>query len=290
MNTNDTSIIVPVYNAVDTIAPCLESLLANIDKSVQAEIIVVDNGSDDGTLTKLRQFCNQVTVIEEPIKGSSAARNAGIRHSNFNILAFTDADCVVESDWLENLIAPLADPNIGIVGGTILPLPGANKIANYGQVIYDHKQAIRSFKPPFAITANWAMNRRILSHTGDFDVALIQGHDVDLAWKALEWGYRLHFEEQAVVYHHNRNSKIKLFVQGLGHGFWAVALLKNHRRLLKTWGVSRFDWDRYIRLGSDLVGLANPEERETRFLNVVFNSAKIVGRLVGAMKFRYFVL
>jgi glycosyltransferase involved in cell wall biosynthesis len=89
------SIIVPVYNGSRTIDALLTSLLALDYPPDQHEILIVDNKSTDDTRQRIQRY--PVTLLEETeIQGSYAARNRGIEAAQGEILAFTDADCVVE--------------------------------------------------------------------------------------------------------------------------------------------------------------------------------------------------
>ena len=92
--------MVAVHNSVTTIAECVASLLALRYPRRRLEVVVVDNGSTDGTRDVLTAFGNDVRVLSEPIRGASAARNRGIRDARSQMIAFTDADCTVEPDWL----------------------------------------------------------------------------------------------------------------------------------------------------------------------------------------------
>ncbi|GJL83892.1 MAG: hypothetical protein DHS20C01_35260 [marine bacterium B5-7] len=290
MSQENVSVVVPVFNGERTIERCIESILASVDLPGHFEVVVVDNNSRDSTPDILKGFGDRIRVFNEPIRGSSAARNTGIREAKYDQIALTDADCVVEPEWLRNLILPLADCSIGLSGGPILPLADANPVELFGESIYDHKAAISEWQPPFAITANWAMNRKLLQHVGDFDIALYHGHDVDLSWRMLKWGYCFRYVPDAIVYHHNRSTRRNLFVQGFMHGHWGVAVLKKHREFLDSYQVSRIDKGRYLQIFKDILGLISSEQRSFRFLSITFNSAKVIGRIAGAIRFRHCVL
>ena len=106
------SIVVPVFNGADIIEELLVSLLALSYPTDQYEIIVVDNGSTDNTRQVVEKY--PVKLLEEKeIQGPAAARNKGIRHAQGDIIAFTDADCVADSNWLKMLVADHANQTIG---------------------------------------------------------------------------------------------------------------------------------------------------------------------------------
>src|SRR5437870_13786471 len=83
------SVVVPVFNAQETIRECIQSLLDLNYPKANLELIFVDNASTDRT------------------PEIAAARNKGILHAAAEIIAFTDSDCVVDRDWLRHLIPPL---------------------------------------------------------------------------------------------------------------------------------------------------------------------------------------
>ena len=96
------SIVVPARNAESTLRDCVTSLL-RLDYPVQRrEIIVVDNGSSDATSASIQDL--PVTLLTERRRGPSWARNAGIEASKGEIIAFTDADCIVTRGWLHGLV------------------------------------------------------------------------------------------------------------------------------------------------------------------------------------------
>lgn len=103
------SAILAVYNSQSTIEKCLDSLL---NQSVPVEIIVIDDGSTDSTLTLLNKY--QVTILTQVHGGPALARNLGAKQAKTKILLFVDSDMVFDKDYVKDLIAPiLASESIG---------------------------------------------------------------------------------------------------------------------------------------------------------------------------------
>jgi mycofactocin glycosyltransferase len=225
------TIVVPALNAADTIDECVESLFA-LRYPSELELVVVDNGSQDGTRAALERFGDRIVVLEETTRGPGAARNAGVRRARGDVVAFTDADCTVDANWLRELVEPLADPEVGIAGGTILARPGANPAELFGETIHDQRAAILVWKPPYAITMNWASRRAVLLETGLFDERLRRCEDVDLSWRIGRAGYSLVHRPQAIVRHRNERSAVGLAREGWQHGFYAVAVDTLHAEYL----------------------------------------------------------
>ena len=97
----DVSIYIPCYNAVQTIAACLEGVFA---QSFQIkEVVVVDDGSSDRTAQTASRF--RVRLIRhEANRGLAAARNSARRQMDAEFIASVDADCVPDKEWLKNLM------------------------------------------------------------------------------------------------------------------------------------------------------------------------------------------
>jgi glycosyltransferase involved in cell wall biosynthesis len=113
------SVILPVLNQAKFLPNVLSALFEQ-ETSEEIEIIVVDNGSDDGSMAIAKSY-RGITVVEEREPGSYAARNQGIFQSSGEILVFLDPDCAPQPNWLSSALTALADPNIMIVLGPRLP-------------------------------------------------------------------------------------------------------------------------------------------------------------------------
>src|SRR5205823_2128946 len=101
---NPISVVVPTKNSASTLRPCLESIRR---QSVPIELIVVDNGSTDGTSEIARGMAD---IVLDAGPERTAQRNAGAARASGNALAFFDSDMVLERDVVEQSIALLADP------------------------------------------------------------------------------------------------------------------------------------------------------------------------------------
>jgi glycosyltransferase involved in cell wall biosynthesis len=272
-------VVIPVYDGAETIAACVASVLGVEYPRERFEVVVVDNGSTDGTLEVLHAFGADVRVLSESTRGASAARNRGIRESCRPVIVLTDADCMVEPGWLASLVAPLADEQVGVVGGRILSRRSGNRIERFGEQIHDHRRAIEEQDPPYAITMNWASRRAVLLEAGLFDESLLRAQDVDLSWRIGRLGYRLVYAHDAVVRHHNERTIRGLVREGYVHGLHAVRLREKHAAYRAGAG-SRRNW--LVRqLGRDLRGSL---KGSTGLLNLLFDSGKAVGDIVGRFR------
>lgn len=227
------SVIVPVYNGERTIGECVQSIFALSFPRNDVELLLIDNASSDGTSTILDGYRDRAIVLYEVERGPAAARNRGLRNATGDIVAFTDADCVVHRDWLGHLIEPLRDHAVGIAGGTILARRPSNAIAEFGERIHDHRMAIEYDSPPYAITMNWASRRSVFDEVGLFDEELLRCEDCDLAYRVVAAGYRIVHEPAAVVYHRNEQTFAGLIAEGYAHGYHSIPLLRKHEDFVR---------------------------------------------------------
>lgn len=222
------TVVVPAFNAARTITDCVHSLTALRYPRDRLEIVVVDNGSRDGTRALLERFGDSIRIVDEPRRGPAAARNAGVRSARCEVIAFTDADCTVDPGWLLPLVEALEDPGVGIAGGRILSRRPANAVELFGERIHDHRQALLEFEPPYAITMNWASRRAVLEAVGLFDVRLRRCEDGDLSYRIREHGYSFAYAPEAIVYHRNQRTIAGLVREGWQHGFHAHPVRRRH--------------------------------------------------------------
>lgn len=124
------TIVVPVYNSARSIQRCLDSLLAQSERSVQ--VVCVNDGSTDDSLTVLRQIAqtdDRVLVIDQENAGVSCARNAGIDAAEGEVVFFVDADDYVDAQTVERVLQAMAssDAEVAVFGGVCEPADAAPK-------------------------------------------------------------------------------------------------------------------------------------------------------------------
>ena len=114
------SVIIPTFNEEENIAQCLVSLSHQTISRKDYEIIVVDGGSKDATCEIARKYADKVFIQTSNKVGG--ARNDGIEAAAGDIVATTDADCILPPTWLANLEKDFADPKIAQVYGPVYPI------------------------------------------------------------------------------------------------------------------------------------------------------------------------
>jgi cellulose synthase/poly-beta-1,6-N-acetylglucosamine synthase-like glycosyltransferase len=214
-------VIVPVRDGESTIADCLDSILATDFPPERREILVVDNGSSDGTAALIQS--RPVRYLREQRRGVSNARNRGIAESNGEILAFVDSDCLVDPQWLTELVRPFDDPEVGSVGGDLQHAPPTTAAERQAARMLGNWQRFAfTSNPAYPITANAAYRRDVLERIGPFDPHLTRAQDVELGLRFQERsGRRLAYAERATARHRNRQTQHGFFRQQLGWAYGA---------------------------------------------------------------------
>lgn len=132
------SVIVPTYNEIKSIGPCLDALL---NQTVAAEeIIVVDNNSSDGTPEYVAKHYKKVRLLHEKTQGLIPARNHGFDQASHYIMGRIDADTVVDKNWVEELKSIFTDPEAAAATGPsyAYDAPVSSKLMKKGMKFWQH--------------------------------------------------------------------------------------------------------------------------------------------------------
>jgi cellulose synthase/poly-beta-1,6-N-acetylglucosamine synthase-like glycosyltransferase/peptidoglycan/xylan/chitin deacetylase (PgdA/CDA1 family) len=201
--TEPVSVIVPAFNESAGIEAAVRSLLAS-DHPV--EIIVVDDGSTDGTADLVESLnLPAVRVIRQPNAGKPAALNTGIAAASFDLLVMVDGDTVFEPDAVRRLAQPFADPRVGAVSGNA-------KVANRRGLLgrWQHIEYVVGFNldrrlfdlaecMPTVPGAVGAFRRHALLGVGGVSDATL-AEDTDLTMALCRDGWRVVYEERAIAW------------------------------------------------------------------------------------------
>jgi len=249
------SVIVCTRNGNARIDRCLRALEELLDQ--RHEVLVVDDGSSDGTADRVAAAFPQVRLLRlEPV-GLSAARNAGAAAASGEIYAFTDDDCEPDAEWLDRLRRVFADGRFAAVGGPNLPprprswreavvcaAPGAPS-----HVLLDDEEA------EHLPGCNLAVTRTAFEAIGGFNpVFHTAGDDVDFCWRLRDAGFRLGFAAGAFVWHWRRPSVSAFLRQQIGYGRAERLLIKIHpQRFSKRGGAC---WEGFVYGGGPVRAMA----------------------------------
>ena len=231
------SIVVPVFNAENTLEYCLKSLINQSYPSTMLEILIVDNGSTDKSMSIARQFDVKILSCQE--QGPGAARNKGVLNAQGEWIAFIDSDCIAHPEWVMNLVSSALSSGtseINFLGGEIRGVYGANKaMRRFAEEtgLMNQADAIssRMLSYPFVITANALVKKAVFLSLEGFDTRLKWGDDVELGWRFHFQGTSPVLSPKAVVWHFHRLSVFGLYSQYFRYGKGEVlATLKWNRR------------------------------------------------------------
>jgi len=221
---NRVSVIIPNWNGEDLLGPCIESLYRQ--EFHEFETILVDNGSNDGSISLVQRNFPQVRIIRfDENRGFSAAVNAGIAASDSPYIALLNNDTAVDQLWLKEIVAALdANPGVGSAASKILFFSDPKSVNSAGDefsffgVPYQ-RRLMRGdgdlFNEPqyvFSACGAAALYRReLFEKVGLFDETFFAyQEDVDLGFRAQLAGYRCLFVPTAIVYHkyHATSSRV----------------------------------------------------------------------------------
>jgi glycosyltransferase involved in cell wall biosynthesis len=235
------SVIIPHYNDLLRLDTCLTALQKQSFPQDKVEIIVADNGSSVGMDAVLAAVKGRACVVHAPIPGAGPARNVGVTHARGQILAFTDADCVPESDWLSEGVKALEKADF--VGGamTVLTREGQPKSGAEGfEVVFAFDNQTYVERQKFTVTANLFCTRDMFAKVGDFKTEVSE--DKEWCLRAGDLGYRIGYAAKAVVGHPARENWPQLLKKWQRLNAEGFALFKERdgnalKWLMRTWAL-----------------------------------------------------
>lgn len=233
------SVIVPVRNGEKTVGELLDSLLKVDYPKEKLEIIVVDGNSTDRTRKIVSKYPFELILQEG--NGLNAARNTGIKHSNGQIIAFTDADCVVPEDWIKKIVEDFRDLQVGCIGGSVKG-DGDGFFSRYADEsvmpavrAFKKREVLDNVKLLFCYPAgcNMAFRREAFEKVGGFDETIVYSFDEDeLVEKVCKAGYKMVIDPDVLIKHKHRSTLKELLKQTFKYGRGSGFLLR--RRWTKT--------------------------------------------------------
>ncbi|NJO76936.1 MAG: glycosyltransferase [Leptolyngbyaceae cyanobacterium RM1_406_9] len=224
------SVIVPVYNGEVLLPLLLQSLSRLNYPADRLEILIVNNNSSDRTAEILAESpIPSLTVLFETTPGAGTARNAGIRQAKGAFLAFTDADCVVDANWLNDLLAGFTDATIGAVAGTLEPHALTHPVERYEALRLNcpGHRATHVFLPT-AVTANVMYRADVFAQVGSF-LECTGGEETDLNWRMqTQTPYRINFLTGGGLVWHRYRADLRAFCRT--QRYKSRTLIDLHRR------------------------------------------------------------
>jgi len=237
------SIIIPALNYTKQLYYCLLALERQDYPKNRYEVIVVDNGSQDG-IEKLKKFFPFFIFTYERKKNSYAARNKGISIAKGKILGFLDADCIPIRSWIKKGVESIeTNLNCGLVGGRIefFYSPKGPNVIEFLETITCLKQKNFIYKQRFSATANMFTLKEIIDKIGGFDFNLESGGDRIFGNKVFSAGYNLIYRDDLVVWHPARRTYKDFFKRQLRITRGCYQLYQNRYFNFKK-AISYFNW------------------------------------------------
>ncbi|SHI07636.1 bifunctional polysaccharide deacetylase/glycosyltransferase family 2 protein [Streptomyces sp. 3214.6] len=256
--TRPVSVIVPAYNEKECIANTLKSLAKSTHP---IEIIVVDDGSTDGTSEISREAARalgmtNVRVIRQENAGKPAALNNGVRSAGYDIVVMMDGDTVFEPDAVHHLVQPFADPRVGAVAGNA-------KVGNRDTLIgaWQHIEYVMGFNldrrmydllrcMPTIPGAIGAFRRDAVLEVGGMSEDTL-AEDTDITIAMHRAGRQVVYQEHAKAWTEAPGSLKQLWSQRYRWSYGTMQALWKHRKSLTDKGPS----GRFGRVGMPLVVL-----------------------------------
>jgi len=227
------SIIIPTHNSKATIERCIKSLIKQSYPREKFEIIVVDDGSIDGTIELLKTAGVDRIIQTEPCF-QGKARNIGAKEAKGELLAFIDSDCVAEKDWTKKIIAELQ--TVPAASGPILNGNPQSRVAwseyfiEFGGWDENKERTLVRFFP----ACNGACTKKVFEQTGGF-VESEASEDILFGESLQKEGLKLYFVPQIMVRHLCRTdlNHVKKNMEKLGKFF--VKTRKREPTLPYSW-------------------------------------------------------
>ncbi|HQF20600.1 MAG TPA: glycosyltransferase [Kiritimatiellia bacterium] len=259
-------------NRVKYLGPTIESVLAQKVSSGAFDVLVVDNGSTDGTSEMIaarfgRGTCEPVRCIREEVPGLSRARNRAIAETIGDFIVFLDDDAIPEPGWLQAIVAGFGAAEIQVVGGAVVPAyeqaPPPWWSARIELVFAPHVSTFerhRVSQGEYPHGANIAFRRAVFARVGLFreDLGysgnkLIPAEESELLLRIEKSGGAILYEPAAVVRHlipASRMDRKYLRARFYGAGLASHELEKTRRHDVERWGFRQIldGWARGFRL------------------------------------------
>ncbi|HEX6289873.1 MAG TPA: glycosyltransferase family 2 protein [Herpetosiphonaceae bacterium] len=247
------SIIIVTYQSARQIDACLTAL-TRLPTSLDHEIIVVDNASQDDTVSRLRGHTPKVRLLAEAENwGFAGGVNRGVSQARGSLIALLNPDAIPCPGWLDELIAPFADPQVGVAGSKVLDAEG--RIQSIGTLL-DLPLLLTAHRGAGEIDAGqydtpadvWAVHgaamafpRHLWAARGGFDEGYFPAYfeESDFCERTRRAGYRVVTAPRAAVVHSESSSTGKFSAE------FYFYYLRNRLRYALTWHAWPMLWNEF---------------------------------------------
>lgn len=206
------SVILPSHNEGDNLVDTVGCVLRNSGE-VPLEIVVVDDGSDDGSSDRVLERANDapVRVVRGQNLGVVGARNLGAEHARGEVLVFLDAHCYVRPAWLGALAATAAQPGVGLAGPACASLAAGQGPFGCGMTFTDPRLSVAWLPPlataPYAVPlicgCCQALRREVFGALGGYDSGMTRwgSEDHEICLRVHGLGLEVAVVPQSMIFH-----------------------------------------------------------------------------------------
>lgn len=229
-----TTVILPCYNRASVLRLTLAGLAEQTASSDAFQVIVVDDGSNDGSVDVVQEFEKSLPVrlLRQDNRGPGAARNLGARHAAGSLLVFLDADMIPVPGLVEVYAAAFTARPGAVQIGRILARPDAFQTlfdrVTRAEMTYDLGPAPQRLVFYNLASGNFAVGAEAFWGLGGFDEALRMTEDTDLGYRAEQAGVSLQYCAEAVGYHNHPKTLDQRCTSAKSSAFWTAHLLAKH--------------------------------------------------------------
>ncbi|MFA5276245.1 MAG: glycosyltransferase family 2 protein [Candidatus Omnitrophota bacterium] len=223
------SVITVNYNGRDFLKDCFSSLLALEYPPDRLEIIMVDNGSKDGSIAYMKKYFPKVILLKNSENNYTKSNNLGIKHAGGEYIVFINNDVRVDKRWLIHLVRfAQKSPRVGVVGSKILSMDSRLETVghredpnfywgNIGWASRDQGRHDNIKEVPSICGCSVLYKKECLKNIGLFDEDFnMYLEDVDMAIRCKKRGWKLAVCTKSIIYHHLREQLRKMKWQSIG--------------------------------------------------------------------------
>ena len=233
------SLIIPVYNREKTIGETLDSVSSMNYKKY--EIITVDGGSTDRTVSKIREFTKKNKNIKLYVeKGSSkgGARNLGAEKAKGEILIFVDSDVIIPKDAIPLILNSFKKERdtVAVVGLFSSDCRPQNFVSIYKNLHMHHTLVKLPKYIDTVVGALFAIKKNVFIKSGGFNKKLAYVEDIEFGQRLSKMGYKIHLNKKLEVMHLKRFSfrnLLKNDFEGAVHWIWLLLKDFNTKKVIK---------------------------------------------------------
>jgi GT2 family glycosyltransferase len=235
----EVSVIIPTYNRVARLGMVLAALATQTYDLRRFQVVVVSDGSTDGTDEYLRSKLPVDTVfVQQPNRGPAAARNQGVAVAAGEFVLFLDDDVVPDRRLIEEHVESHRRGGSGLVviGPMLTPPGGALSpwIEWEQEMLYRQYNAMLAGEyaatPRQFYTGNASVERSAVLGVGGFDERYRRAEDIELAYRLESAGFRFEFNARALGHHHAERSFLSWLQNATDYGKVDVVLARDHGR------------------------------------------------------------